>query len=63
MLTKLGVEFEVVVSGVEELTDGDPERLVIENARRKALAVTLRPSSSPVTRTWSSTARSFGKPA
>jgi septum formation protein len=27
------------VPGVEELTDGDPERLVVENARRKAAAV------------------------
>jgi septum formation protein len=31
--------FEVVVPGVEELTDGDPEHLVVENARRKAAAV------------------------
>jgi septum formation protein len=27
------------VPGVEELTEGDPERLVVENARRKAAAV------------------------
>jgi len=27
------------VPGVEELTDGDPEHLVVENARRKAAAV------------------------
>ncbi len=39
ILARLGVEFEVVVSGVEELSDGDPERLVVENARRKARAV------------------------
>lgn len=39
ILSKLGVEFEVVVPGVEELTDGDPELLVVENARRKAQAV------------------------
>jgi septum formation protein len=39
ILGKLGVEFEVVVSGVEELADGDPEVLVVENARRKARAV------------------------
>lgn len=39
ILEKLGIEFEVVVPGVEELTDGDPERLVVENARMKALAV------------------------
>jgi septum formation protein len=29
----------VVVPGVEELTAGDPEELVVENARRKAAAV------------------------
>jgi septum formation protein len=39
ILAKLGVEFDVVVPGVEELETGDPEFLVIENARRKARAV------------------------
>jgi septum formation protein len=39
LLRKLGVEFEVVVPGVEELTGGDPELEVVENARRKAHAV------------------------
>ena len=39
ILRKLGVEFDVVVPGVEELTAGDPEHLVLENARRKAEAV------------------------
>lgn len=39
ILQKLGVEFEVVVPGVEELAQGDPEHLVVENARRKAEAV------------------------
>jgi septum formation protein len=39
ILTKLGVEFEVVVPGVEELSGGDPELEVVENARRKARAV------------------------
>jgi septum formation protein len=39
ILSKLGVEFEVVVPGVEELTGGDPEHEVLENARRKAKAV------------------------
>ena len=35
----LGVEFEVVEPAAEELTGGlDPEALVLENARRKALA-------------------------
>jgi nucleoside triphosphate pyrophosphatase len=39
ILRKLGVEFEVVVPGVEELIGGDPEVEVLENARRKAHAV------------------------
>jgi septum formation protein len=39
ILRKLGVEFEVVVPGVEELTGGDPEVEVLENARLKAAAV------------------------
>ena len=39
ILQKLGLEFEVVVPGVEELAAGDPEHLVVENARRKAKAV------------------------
>jgi septum formation protein len=39
ILQKLGLEFEVVVPGVEELSEGDPEHLVVENARRKARTV------------------------
>jgi septum formation protein len=39
ILTKLGVEFEVVVPGVEELSGGDPDQEVLENARLKARAV------------------------
>jgi septum formation protein len=39
ILRKLGLEFEVVVPGVEELTGGDPEVEVLENARLKARAV------------------------
>jgi septum formation protein len=39
ILEKLGVNFDVVVPGVEELADGDPEALVLENARAKARAV------------------------
>jgi septum formation protein len=39
ILRKLGVDFDVVVSGVDELTGGDPEFEVLENARRKARAV------------------------
>ena len=39
ILGKLGVEFDVVVSGVDELSGGDPEVEVLENARSKARAV------------------------
>ena len=39
ILRKLGVDFEVVVPGVEELSGGDPEFEVVENARMKAWAV------------------------
>lgn len=39
ILEKLGVEFRVVVPGVEELSGGDPELEVVENARLKARAV------------------------
>jgi septum formation protein len=39
ILKKLGVEFEVVVPGVEELAGGDPEVEVVENARMKARVV------------------------
>jgi len=39
ILTKLGLEFEVVVSGVDELSGGDPDVEVLENARLKARAV------------------------
>jgi septum formation protein len=39
ILQKLGLEFHVLVPGVEELSAGDPQQLVVENARRKARAV------------------------
>jgi len=39
ILHKLGIEFDVVVPGVEELIGGDPEHEVLENARRKSRAV------------------------
>jgi septum formation protein len=38
LLSLLGLEFDVVVPEVEELTEGEPAELVAENARRKALA-------------------------
>lgn len=39
ILTQLGVEFEVVAPDVEELTEGEPRAVVVENALRKARAV------------------------
>ncbi|HEY2055150.1 MAG TPA: nucleoside triphosphate pyrophosphatase [Solirubrobacterales bacterium] len=45
ILTKLGLDFEVIVPGVEELDRGDPEFLVIENARRKARAIERPPGA------------------
>ena len=39
ILEQLGVEFRAVAPGVEELSGGPPDRLVVENARRKAEAV------------------------
>jgi septum formation protein len=39
ILTQLGVEFEVVAPDVEELTEGEPRTVVVENALRKARAV------------------------
>ena len=39
ILEQLGIDFEVVVPEVEELEDGDPREMVVENALRKARAV------------------------
>jgi nucleoside triphosphate pyrophosphatase len=37
LLTALGVEFEVVATGVAEITRGEPQDVVLANARAKAL--------------------------
>ena len=39
ILEQLGIEFRAVVPEVEELAQGDPRDLVVENARRKARSV------------------------
>ena len=39
ILEQLGVDFRVAAPDVEELTEGEPRRLVVQNARRKAAAV------------------------
>lgn len=38
ILAALGIPYEAVATGVEEVTEGDPREVVVENARRKALA-------------------------
>jgi septum formation protein len=47
ILRKLGIEFEVVVPGVEELSGGDPQIEVLENARMKAQAVANGEGEAP----------------
>jgi septum formation protein len=39
LLERLGVEFEIAPADIEELRDGEPAEVVLENARRKAEAV------------------------
>jgi len=39
ILAQLGIEFELVEPDVDELTEGSPEELVVENAYRKAAVV------------------------
>jgi septum formation protein len=38
LLSMLGADFEVAPTNVEELTEGDPAEVVLENAQRKARA-------------------------
>ncbi|MBJ7348604.1 MAG: Maf family protein, partial [Thermoleophilaceae bacterium] len=42
ILEQLGLRFEVIPSGVEELTTGDPAEVVVQNAYRKASDVLAR---------------------
>jgi septum formation protein len=62
ILEQLGIDFEVVVPDVEELEEGDPREMVVENARRKARAVegdrVLGVDTTVVV-----DGRSYGKPA
>lgn len=64
ILEQLGIGFRVLVPEVDELTAGEPRRLVIENALRKARAVPGSPGERVLA---ADTAvvfddRSFGKP-
>jgi septum formation protein len=63
ILTQLGFEFEVVVPDVEELEDGDPRAMVVENALRKARAVESDDLVLGVDTTVVLDGRSYGKPA
>jgi septum formation protein len=70
ILEQLGLSFDVVVPDVEELMEGDPATLVVENARRKALAVATgqRAGSNAATVLGVDTVvvvdgRAYGKPA
>ena len=38
ILESVGIEFEIVVPNVEEVREGEPQQVVLENARRKARA-------------------------
>jgi septum formation protein len=62
ILEQLGVEFRVEVPAVEELAEGDPAELVVENARRKARAVQAAPVLGADTAVVLD-GRIFGKPA
>jgi len=42
LLAALGVSFEVAEPRIDELTEGDPKQLVLENARWKAAAVAAK---------------------
>ena len=47
ILEQLGIEFEVVVSDVEEIATGPPEEVALENARRKATTVATVAATGP----------------
>jgi septum formation protein len=48
ILEQLGIEFSVLAPDVEELTEGDPEAVALENARRKAHAGAARTPEATV---------------
>ena len=57
------MEFEVVVSGVEELEEGPPNEVALENAYRKASAVARKGPVLGVDTIVSVGSRIYGKPA
>jgi septum formation protein len=42
ILGQLGIQFRVEVPNIEELSEGDPREVVVENARRKAREISAR---------------------
>jgi septum formation protein len=48
ILEQLGVSFSIQIPDVEELEDGPPEHVAIENARRKACAVAAQETDALV---------------
>jgi septum formation protein len=49
LLARLGVAFTVAIPGAEELEQGPPEEVALENAYRKAAAVAARPEHAGAT--------------
>ncbi|HSJ18379.1 MAG TPA: nucleoside triphosphate pyrophosphatase [Solirubrobacterales bacterium] len=48
ILTALGVEHTIAEPDVEEISEGDPEEVVVENARRKARAGLAEAADGPL---------------
>ncbi len=48
ILAQLGIRFDVVVPGVEEVAEGSPRDVAVENARRKATTVAADTPGGPV---------------
>ena len=48
LLESLGIELEVAVSEADELLDGEPVHVVLENARRKASEIASRSATGSV---------------
>jgi septum formation protein len=42
ILGQLGIHFRVEVPDIDELSEGDPREVVVENARRKAREISAR---------------------
>lgn len=48
ILAQLGIQFEVIVSGVDEIEEGSARAVAVENAERKAAAVAAEHAPVPV---------------